>query len=164
MRKVFPIQIAAACLLFSLTGPARAFDAPPENPFTVAEICAKLHAGTTSPDILGALPSRHVLDKPTPAEEQTLRAAGATPHLIETLDAGTYTLSPFDAADARKRLATAPAGGQPGAAGNPGHMASLLRGKLVTFENGSTRSPTTWPNWSATARGCNKAFPPGIPA
>ena len=139
MKKAFPI-LAAASLFLTLAGPARASDTPPANPLTVPEICAHLKAGSTSPDLLTALTSRHLLEKPTPADEQSLRAAGASPHLIEALDSGTYTLSPFDAADARKRLAAAPTGGSStGSAANPGHMANLLRGKLVTCENGSLK-------------------------
>ena len=138
MNKVAPFLVVAACVLLNVAGAARGADATGENPLTVPEICGMLKAGSTSPDVLTALPSRHLLEKPTPTDEQSLRAAGASAHLIEAMESGTYTLSPFDAADAKKRMAAAAAGGS-GASGTASHMATLLRGKLVTFENGSLR-------------------------
>ncbi len=142
MNKVSLLQIllAAGCLLFSPGRTVRAFDAPPENPLTVAEICTLLKAGSTSPEILTALPTRHLLEKPSAADDQALSAAGANAHLIEALHSSTYTLSPFDAAGARKRMAAAAAGGpSSGAGASSSHMANLLRGKLVTCANGSLK-------------------------
>ena len=84
-----------------------------------------------------ALNARHLLEKPTPADEQALQAAGANPHLLDALKSGTYTLSPFDASSARKRMAATPAAGAPG---TTSHMAALLKGKLVTFQGGSMKN------------------------
>ncbi len=134
------VSLLLACGLFGLATASWAFDAATaENPLTVAEISAKLKAGTPSADLFTALTSRRLLEKPTPADDQALRAAGADAHLVAALDSGSYTLSPFDANSARKRMAAAPAGGPSGVAANPNHMANLLRGKLVTFENGSLK-------------------------
>ena len=138
MNKVSPLLVAV--LLLGMATASWAFDATTtENPLTVTEICAKLKGGTPSADVFSALTSRRLLDKPTPTDDQALRAAGADARLMAALDSGTYTLSPFDANDARKRMAAAPAGGQPGVSANLNHMANLLRGKLVTFQNGSLK-------------------------
>ena len=130
---------AAVCLLGAYI-PARAYDAATaEVPLTAAEVCDKLKAGSTSDDLFTALTARHLLEKPTAAEEAALRAAGATPHLIDALKSGSYTLSPFDASSARKRMAAAAASGT-GAPAISSHMASLLRGKLVTAQNGTFKN------------------------
>src|SRR5579875_730211 len=140
MNKVSPLF--ACVLMFGLAAASWAFDATtPENPLTVAEICAQLKNHATSADVFTSLTTRRLLDKPTPADDQNLRAAGADAHLLTALDSGTYTLSPFDANDARKRMAAgASAGGQGGGApANLNHMANLLRGKLVTCQNGALK-------------------------
>ena len=129
----------AAAYLF-VSAPAHAHDdATAENPLTVAEICDKLKSGSTSDNMLAALNARHLLEKPTATEETALRTAGATQHLVDVLDSGTYTLSPFDANSARKRMAAGATGGA-GAGAASSHMASLLRGKLITVQNGSTKN------------------------
>jgi nucleoredoxin len=147
MRIFSPVLIVAArwCiaagLLVGSVGAVRTIHAEivPENPLTTTEICARLKSGSTSDDVVAALNTRRLLARPTLADEQNLRAAGASPRLIDALKSGAYTLSPFDASAARQRMTAAPAGGQSGVAANPGHMASLLRGKLVTFQNGSLK-------------------------
>ena len=131
--------LAAACLFLSV-GMTWAYDTAAENPLTCTEIAEKLKGGSTSDDLMTALNARHLLEKPTPADEQALQAAGATPHLLDALKSGTYTLSPFDANSARKRLAAAAAGGGAGAPAATSHMAALLKGKLVTFQNGSMKN------------------------
>lgn len=115
---------------------ARSLDAPAENPLTIPEICTLLKSGSTSDDVLTSLKARRLLERPTAADEQTLRTAGATPHLVDALKNGTYTLDPFEAGAARKRLA---ASGETPGASSPNHVANLLRGKLVTFQNGGLK-------------------------
>lgn len=136
------IVLVAACLFLSV-GMAWAYDAATaENPLTSTEIVEKLKGGATSDDLMAALNARHLLEKPTPADEQALQAAGATPHLLDALKSGTYTLSPFDANSARKRMAAAAGGGGAGAGApaSTSHMAALLKGKLVTCQNGSMKN------------------------
>ena len=104
---------------------------------TVPEMCTMLGHGSTSDDVLHALTTRHLLDAITPATEAQLRAAGANSHLLDAAKSGSYTLSPFDAADARKRMA---AGGSAGTDENSPHMANLLHGKLVTYADGGLQN------------------------
>lgn len=133
--------LAAAVCSLALGGAAWADPSvPAENPLTVPEMCDLLHHGSTSDDVLHALTTRHLLDAPTAATEAQLRDAGASAHLLDAARSGSYTLSPFDAADARKRMAANAASGKAGGGANPSHMANLLRGKLVTCSNGSLQN------------------------
>ena len=133
------VRLLVGCLvLAALAITARGLDpTPAPNPVTIKEICEGLRAGTSSNDLAAAVTARRLLDSPKPTDEANMRAAGASPHLLEVLKSGNYTLSPFDANDARRRMAQAAAVPAPAVApAAAGHMADLLRGKMVTCQQG----------------------------
>lgn len=129
---------------------------PAGAPLQTQELALMLRGGYTSAEVLQEVATRHVIDPLDAATEKKLLAAGADARLIDALKSGNYNLAPGDAAAARQRLQAAAlrvqadrAAGRDRLAGEvqqPAstvigqHMASLLRGKLVTLANGSLRS------------------------
>ena len=162
-RLLPPVTLGLACaFLVGLAAPALA-QTPAPKPLTVPELTLLLHGGYTGDEILRETAGRPLLTPLDATAEQTLRAAGADQHLLDTLRTNRRALSDAEAAAARQQqavLADREAQTRADYASRLveanrealvahqavrkqqalGQLATQLRGKLVSLRDGTLRA------------------------